>query len=146
MSVGSPAGRVRGRFMSFSLWTSALIFLIVEGYLLADQLQIGHATAIFMLGTACLVASFCIGFFALISAIGLTASIFFSEELPPEQPRGRASGANPVDRHNNPHTYIANKPKQDVRRRSTPLGAWDAALHHNQRDLRVRRSQNIDKE
>ena len=79
MSVDSPAGRVRSRFMSFSLWTSALIFLIVEGYLLADQLEIGHASATFMLGTACIVAGVCIGFFALISATGLMASNFFSE-------------------------------------------------------------------
>jgi hypothetical protein len=107
--------------MRFSLWTSALISSIVEGYLLADQWEIGHASATFMFGTACLVAGICIGFFALISAIGLTASIFLSEELPPEQPHGPPRGANPVDLHNNPRTYIANKPKPDVRKRSTPL-------------------------
>ncbi|HEY2229146.1 MAG TPA: hypothetical protein VGI22_15715, partial [Xanthobacteraceae bacterium] len=49
--------RVRGRFMNFSLWTSALAFFFIEGYALQDQLAIGHASIIFMLGTACLVGS-----------------------------------------------------------------------------------------
>jgi hypothetical protein len=97
---------MRGRFMSFSVWTSALIFLVVEGYLMADQWEIGHASATFMFGTACLVAGICIGFFAIISAIGLTASIFLSEELPPEQPHGPSSGANLVDHHNNSPTIL----------------------------------------
>jgi hypothetical protein len=98
--------------MSFSRWTSALIFLIVESYLLADQLQIGHASATFMFGTACLVAGFCIGFFALICAVGLTVSIFFSEELPPEQPQRPARGASPVDHHNKPPQ--SSRPKSQI--------------------------------
>ena len=80
MSVPSPARRVRSRFMSIGLWTSALAFVVIEGYVLQDQLAIGHASGMFMFGSACLVAAVCIGLFAIIMAIGLAVSAAFSDE------------------------------------------------------------------
>jgi membrane protein implicated in regulation of membrane protease activity len=85
MNAPSPARRVRGRFMNFSLWTSALAFFFIEGYALQDQLAIGHASIIFMLGTACLAAGASIGLFAIIAAIGFAVSAAFSEDPPPQQ-------------------------------------------------------------
>jgi hypothetical protein len=57
MNALSPARRVRSSFVTFSIWVSALAFFVVEGYALQDQLAIGHASAIFIFGTACLTAS-----------------------------------------------------------------------------------------
>ena len=75
MSVPSPElRRVRSRFMSFGIWTSAFAFFIIEGYFLHDQWEIGHASAMFMLGTALVVAGVCIGLFAIIAAVGLVIS------------------------------------------------------------------------
>jgi hypothetical protein len=71
MSTPSPARRVRSRFMSFSLWTSLAAFVLIEGYALIDQIEIGHASIVFMLGTALFAAAACIGLFAIIMAIGL---------------------------------------------------------------------------
>jgi hypothetical protein len=71
--------------MTFSIWVSALAFFVIEGYVLQDQLAIGHASAIFMLGTACLIAGACIGLFAILMAIGLAVSARFSEESGPQQ-------------------------------------------------------------
>ena len=82
MNAPSPARRVRGRFMNFSLWTSALAFFFIEGYALQDQLAIGHASIIFMLGTACFAAGACIGLFAIIAAIGFAVSAAFSDDPP----------------------------------------------------------------
>jgi hypothetical protein len=74
VKTSSLQHRVRSRFMGFGLWTSALVFFVTEGYVLQDQWEIGHASAMFMLGTAFLVAGFCIGLFAIIVAIGLAIS------------------------------------------------------------------------
>ena len=82
MNAASPDHRVRGGFLRFSLWTSALAFFVIEGYVLQDQWQIGHASAMFMLGTAFVVAGVCIGLFAIIVAIGLAISAAFSDEPP----------------------------------------------------------------
>jgi Na+-driven multidrug efflux pump len=68
--------------MTFSIWVSALAFFVVEGYVLQDQLAIGHAGGIFILGTAGLIAGACIGLFALLMAIGLAISAVFSSEEP----------------------------------------------------------------
>jgi hypothetical protein len=87
MSAPSPARRVRSTFMALSIWALALAFFIVEGYALQDQLAIGHAGAIFMFGTACLIAGACIGLFAILMAIGLAVSAGFSEESGPQQSR-----------------------------------------------------------
>jgi hypothetical protein len=57
MDTPSPERRVRSRLMGFSLWTSVLTFFAIEGYVLQDQLEIGHASATFMFSTACLIAT-----------------------------------------------------------------------------------------
>ena len=85
MSAPSPARRGRSRFMGIGLWTSALAFLVIEGYVLQDQLAIGHASGMFMFGSACLVAAVCIGLFAIIMAMGLAVSAAFSDEPTPHQ-------------------------------------------------------------
>jgi len=80
MSALSPARRVRRRFMSVGLWTSVVAFVVIEGYALLDQTEIGHASIPFMLGTACLAAAACIALFAIITAIGLAISAAFTDE------------------------------------------------------------------
>ncbi len=80
MIASSPAGRVRGRFMSFGIWGAALAFAVIEGDALLDQSEIGHASILFMVGTACLAAAGCLALFAFITAIGVVVSAAFSEE------------------------------------------------------------------
>jgi hypothetical protein len=80
MSAPSPARRVRGRFISFGFWTSAVAFVVIEGDALLDQSEIGHASVLYMFGTACLAAAACLALFAIISAIGLAVSAAFSDE------------------------------------------------------------------
>jgi len=79
MSGPPPARRVRSLFMRFGLWTSGIAFVVIEGYALLDQTEIGHASTMFMLGTACLAAAACLGLFAIITAIGLAISAAFSD-------------------------------------------------------------------
>jgi hypothetical protein len=63
--------------MRFSAWISILVFLLVESYVFSDQWELGQASAIYMLGTALLVAGACIGLFSLLVAIELLiASVF----------------------------------------------------------------------
>jgi hypothetical protein len=71
--------------MRFSLWTSALAFVVIEGYVLLDQVAIGYSSTMYMFGSACLVAAMCIGLFAIIMAIGLAISAAFSDEPTPDQ-------------------------------------------------------------
>jgi hypothetical protein len=85
MSAPSPSRRVRGRFISFGFWTSAAAFVVIEGDALLEQSAIGHASTLYMFGTACLAAAACIGLFAIISAIGLAVSAAFRDEPRPEQ-------------------------------------------------------------
>jgi hypothetical protein len=59
------------RFTRFSAWISVLTFLLVEGYVFSDQWELGQASALYMLGTALLVAGACIGLFALLAAVEL---------------------------------------------------------------------------
>ena len=84
MSAPSPARRVRARFISFGFWTSAIAFVVIEGDALLDQSEIGHASVVYMFGTACLAAATCLVLFAIISAIGLGVSAAFNDE--PHQP------------------------------------------------------------
>ena len=90
MSDLSTALRIRAGFLRVGLWASAAAFLLIEGYSLPDQWLIGHAGALFMLGTALLSAGACIGLFALISAIGFAVSLFFRESAgePMQDPSG----------------------------------------------------------
>jgi hypothetical protein len=80
MSNSSPARRIRRGAIRLGLLASAVSFLFLEGNALQDQLAIGQASMMFMLGTALLSAGICIGLFALITAIGLGASVFFSDQ------------------------------------------------------------------
>jgi hypothetical protein len=66
--------------MSFGFWTSIAAFVVIEGDALLDQSEIGHASALFMFGTACLAAAACLGLFAIIMAVGLAVSTAFGEE------------------------------------------------------------------
>jgi hypothetical protein len=85
MSTQSAAHRVRARFLSFGFWTSAVAFVVIEADALLDQWEIGHASTLYMFGTACLAAAACLGLFAIISAIGLAVSAAFRDEPRPEQ-------------------------------------------------------------
>jgi|SRR5580692_1665655 predicted lipid-binding transport protein (Tim44 family) len=85
MSAQSAARRVRSRFMRFGFWTSSVAFVVIESDALLDQSEIGHASVLFMFGTACLAAAACIGLFAIISAIGLAVSAAFRDDLPRQQ-------------------------------------------------------------
>jgi hypothetical protein len=73
---------VRSRFVGIGLWTACFVFFVTEGYVLHDQWEIGHASGMFMLGTAFLIAGFCIGLFAIIVAIGLAISTAYGAESP----------------------------------------------------------------
>ena len=110
MNAPSPARRVRSSFMTFSIWVSALAFFVVEGYVLQDQLAIGHATAIFMLGTAFLTGSASIGLFAILMAIGLAVSAVFGDERTPQHPQGPLSRTGPIDHRSDPRTDTSVKP------------------------------------
>jgi hypothetical protein len=98
VSAPSPAGRVRSTFISFGLWISVVAFVVIEGDALLDQSQIGHASILFMLGTACLAAAASIGLFAIITAIGLAISAAFRDEPLQQQsdPVQDASAAPPA--------------------------------------------------
>src|ERR1019366_7796809 len=80
MNAPSAARRVRARFVSFGFWTSVVAFVVVEGDALLDQSEIGHASLLFMFGTACVAAAACIALFAIITAIGLVVSAAYREE------------------------------------------------------------------
>src|SRR5476651_1997753 len=96
MSASSPAGRARGKFMSFGFWGAALAFAVIEGDALLDQSEIGHASILFMLGTACLAAAGCLALFAFITAIGVVVSAAFSEEPLHPQSAVHAQDASPA--------------------------------------------------
>jgi hypothetical protein len=83
MSAQSAARRVCSRFMRFGFWTSAAAFVVIEGDALLDQSALGHASTLYMFGTACLAAAASIGLFAVISAIGLAVSAAFRDESRP---------------------------------------------------------------
>jgi hypothetical protein len=96
--------------MSFSLWASALAFFLIEGDALHDQLAIGHASAIFILGTACLTVAACAGLFAILMAIGLAVSAAFSDEPAAPPSPGPSDGADPVDHRSDQRANTSVKP------------------------------------
>ena len=105
----SPAQRVRNGSLRLGLWASTIAFLFVEGYALHDQLAIGQASVRFMIGTALLSAGLCMGLFALIAAVGLAASVFFSEQ--PARRSEEPSGSNgPINYGRNARIYARIKP------------------------------------
>src|SRR6516225_4609962 len=105
----SPAHRVRNGSIRVGLWASTFAFFFLESYALQDQLAIGRATVMFILGTAFLTAGLCIGLFALIAAIGLAASLLFSEQSR-SQPQERSGGIGPINYRSNPRAYPRIKP------------------------------------
>jgi hypothetical protein len=68
MSVLSPADRARRASMRVGLVIAILAFLVVGGDVLLDKWITGYASAVFILGTAALIAGICIGLFAIIGA------------------------------------------------------------------------------
>ena len=74
MRTFSPALRVRRKFMRLGLLISALAFVVVGGDVLLEQWIEGYASALFIFGTACLIAAACTVLFAIIAVIGLVTS------------------------------------------------------------------------
>ena len=74
MHTFSPALRVRRKFMRIGLLISALAFVVVESDVLLEQWIEGYASALFIFGTACLIAAACTVLFAIIAVIGLVTS------------------------------------------------------------------------
>jgi hypothetical protein len=67
--------------------------VLIAGDALLDQWEIGHASMLYMFGTACLAAAACLGLFAIISAIGLAVSAAFSDEPLQQQPDHSQDGS-----------------------------------------------------
>jgi hypothetical protein len=105
----SLAHRVRNGSIRVGLWASAFTFLFVEGYALQDQLAIGQASVVFILGTACLSAGLCIGLFALTAGLGLAASLFVIEQ-PRRQSQEPSGRIGPEYYGRNPRIYPRIKP------------------------------------
>jgi hypothetical protein len=110
MSLPSPTRRVRIAFLRAGVWASVIAFLAVEGYVLHDQWEIGHASHLFMLGTALFVAGICIGLFALIAAMGLIISMLFGDERLPPRARRVSVGGGPTDPGSAPRPASGVKP------------------------------------
>jgi hypothetical protein len=103
MTSSSPARRIRRGSIQVGLVAAAVTFVFIEGEALQDQLTIGQASTMFMLGTAFVGAGICIGLFGLITAIGLVASVFFSER-PPTQSHVPSNIIGPVDYDSTPRS------------------------------------------
>jgi hypothetical protein len=71
--------------VSFALWVSGLAFIAIETYVLQDQLLIGHASGLFMFGTACLVAAASIALFALLVATCAVFSAALASDRPAQE-------------------------------------------------------------
>jgi uncharacterized membrane protein YdcZ (DUF606 family) len=67
-------------FMCFGLIISILAFVVVGADVLSEQWIEGHASALFVFGTACLIAGACAALFAVVAVIGLMISSAFSDE------------------------------------------------------------------
>ena len=129
MNAPSPAHRVRSMFMSLGIWVSALAFFVVESNALLDQLEIGHASTMFMLGTACLTSAACIALFAMIAGVGLAISFAFSEEITPQKSRRQDAAAS--DAHIGPLPDVSRvlgrtSPRRHQLRRHTRTVASEA--------------------
>jgi hypothetical protein len=129
MNAPSPAHRVRSMFMSLGIWVSALAFFVIESNALLDQLEIGHASTMFMLGTACLTSAACIALFAMIAGVGLAISFAFSEEITPQKSRRQDAAAS--DAHIGPLPDVSRvlgrtSPRRHQLRRHTRTVASEA--------------------
>lgn len=116
MTSSSPARRIRRGSIRVGLVAAAVAFVVIEGEALQDQLTIGQASMMFMLGTAFVGAGMCIGLFGLITAIGLLASVFFSERLP-RQTQVPSTIIGPVDYDSTPRSRP--RIKTNITRRSS---------------------------
>jgi hypothetical protein len=134
VSTPSPAHRMRARFVSFGFWTSVVAFVVIEGDALLDQSEIGHASVLFMFGTACLAAAACIALFAIITAIGLAASAAFKEprqhqpSRSQDAPRVTAARAGPRPSH--PSASLAPERSRSRRNQQSHLGRRVASEGH----------------
>jgi hypothetical protein len=138
VSTRIPARRVRGRFISFGFWTSVATFVVIEGDAILDQSEIGHASSLFMFGTACLAAAACIALFAIVTAIGLAVSTAFKEE-PHQQQSAASDDASGVARAG--HSLGQSSPISLAAGRSGPVGINSAAVFAPSlvRSVRLRR-------
>ncbi len=75
------ARSVRRAFMGFAILGSIAAFG-AGGAILLDQWIAGHATPLFIFGTACLIFAVCLAIFAAVNATGLASSLLFREEPP----------------------------------------------------------------
>lgn len=116
MSNSSPARRIRKGSIRIGLVAAVITFVSIEGDALQDQLTIGQASMVFMLGTAFVGAGICIGLFGLITAVGLATSVFFSEQ-PPAQSQKASGVIGPVDYDNT--ARISPRIQSDTIRRSS---------------------------
>lgn len=76
----SPARRVRRIFMSLALMISILAFIVIGADVLFVQWIEGRASALFIFGTACLIAAGCTALFAVVAVVGLMISSAFSDD------------------------------------------------------------------
>jgi hypothetical protein len=76
----SPARRVRQTFMWLGLTISILAFVVVSGDVLLEQWIAGYTSAVYIFGTACVIAGSCIALFAIIVATGIAVSSAFRDE------------------------------------------------------------------
>src|SRR5947209_6902944 len=90
----SPALRVRRGFICLGLTISILAFVMVGADVLLEQWIEGQLSAVFVFGTACLIAAACTTLFAVIAIVGIVVSSAFSDEPPhaaPRQPDARTT-------------------------------------------------------
>jgi hypothetical protein len=108
--------------------------VVIEGDAILDQLEIGHASPLFMFGTACLATAACVALFAIITAIGLAVSAAFEEE-PQQQstPSEDASGVASVDPSASNPLQFWRPPEAEG-----PAGIDGAAVPEGPRELAAR--------
>jgi hypothetical protein len=109
MSAPSAARYVRSVSLRVGVWASAVAFGLIEGYTLSDQWLIGHASALFIIGTALLIAGVCTALFSIIDLIGFAVSLFFDESAP-NQARNPSGRVGPIGNRSNPRTNTRIKP------------------------------------
>ena len=73
--------------MCLGLTLSILAFVVVGADVLLEQWLEGQLSAVFVFGTACLIAGGCTALFAVVAIIGIVISSAFSDEPPGASPR-----------------------------------------------------------
>jgi hypothetical protein len=95
MSALSPADRAFRAFTRLGALVALVLFLMVGSDVLLGQWITGYASAIYIFGTAALLAGICVGLFALIAAIGLAVAFAFRQPAEPETPPVEDEGPMP---------------------------------------------------